>query len=99
MTAGAAQTSAGPTVTTGSTTLRATRINGVAMRDEPAPNTTIAVPGGTVVLNEQIPLRDATGTVIGLVVDGIDLHVDSARLTIGHVADDLAADATTCPVT
>jgi hypothetical protein len=91
VTATAIQPARGPIITTGTTTLNATKVNGIAVPADPAPNTTLPLPGGSLTLNEQIPLAN------GLSVNAIHLRFGRLEAIIGHAAASLTTVGTGCP--
>lgn len=69
-----AQCTAGPTATSGSSTFTDLVVNGVTMPDDPAPNTVVTTPEGTVTLNE------VTDTGAGNVeVKAVDIEYNTAQ--------------------
>ncbi|MEV4352621.1 choice-of-anchor P family protein [Actinoplanes sp. NPDC049596] len=87
----ATQTANGQVTTTGTATLKSTKVNGISVPANPAPNTTLPLPGGSLVLNEQIPLAN------GLSVNAIHLRFGSLEAIIGHAATSLTAVGSACP--
>ena len=63
----------------------------------PAPNTTLQLPRGTLVLNEQIPVTDSSGATVGTTVNAIDATFGPVHAIIGHASAALTAPGTACP--
>jgi hypothetical protein len=97
-TATAATSGTSSTVTTsGSATFTRVKIDGTMMPYHPAPNTTLHLPRGTLVLNEQIPVTDSSGAAVGVTVNAIDATFGPVHAIIGHASAALTAPGTTCP--
>jgi hypothetical protein len=97
-TATAATSGTSSTVTTsGSATFTKVKIDGTRMPYHPAPNTTLHLPRGTLVLNQQIPVTDSSGATVGITVNAIDATFGPVHAIIGHASAALTAPGTACP--
>ena len=97
-TATAATNGTSSTVTTsGSATFTRVKIDGTTMPYHPAPNTTLHLARGTLVLNEQLPVTDSSGVTVGITVNAIDATFGPVHAMIGHASAALTAPGTTCP--
>jgi len=97
-TATAATNGTSSTVTTsGSATFTRVKIDGTMMPYHPAPNTTLHLARGTLVLNEQLPVTDSSGVTVGITVNAIDATFGPVHAMIGHASAALTAPGTTCP--
>lgn len=82
---------------TGTTTFSLVKVHGQVMPAHPAPNTTIHVGSGTVVLNEQTPIIDAAGDPVGIRVNAIDATFGQTHAIIGHASAALTLPGSDCP--
>lgn len=83
--------------TNGDTTFTGVRVDGERMPYHPAPNTTIRLHHGTVILNEQTPITSADGEVVGRTVNALDVTLGGLHVILGHTAAALTTPDTSCP--
>ena len=83
--------------TSGSATFTKVKIDGTTMPSHPAPNTTLHLPRGTLVLDQQIPVTDSSGSTIGITVNAINATFGPVHAIIGHASAALTAPGTACP--
>ena len=86
----------GITSASGTTTFTGVSVEGRKLPSEPAPNTTIHLRDGTLVLNEQTAVTGSRGDSVGVTVNAIDATIGKVHAVIGHATASLTPQDVRC---